>query len=76
MGITLEQSRKYREAKVAKYGVEHLNRMNALQRARRQGAITPQLRRKYGFTDVELEGLRVRDFRANCDLQDYILCIV
>ena len=75
MGISLEQSRKYREARVEKYGVEHLNRMNALQRAKRKGVISPQLKEKYRFTDMELEGLRVRDLRANCDLHDYILAI-
>ena len=72
MGITLEQSRKHRETKVAKYGLEYLNRKNALQRARRKGVITPQTKHKYQFTDVEIEGLRVCDLRANCDEQDYI----
>ena len=55
MGITLEQCRKHRETKVAKYGLEYLNRKNALQRARRKGVITPhtQTKHRYQFTDVE-----------------------
>ena len=69
---SLEQRRMYRDNEVSKHGLFALNRLNAWQRAKRKGAMTPQTFKKYEFTSDEIEGIRIRDFRANCDLQDYI----
>ena len=52
--LTIETRRRYREAEVAKHGLEELNRLQALRRALKKGKVSDLLMERYQFTAEDL----------------------